>query len=93
MAERMIRNHELVLTNRERLSVSGVIEVESFDEKEVILATEVGTLVVRGQNLHIKQLDLEQGNFSVEGTVGSLTYSAERDGRGRGKSFLDRLLR
>ncbi len=93
MAERMVRNHELVLTNRERLNVSGVIEVESFDEKEVILATEVGTLVIRGQNLHIKQLDLEQGNFSVEGKVGSLTYSAEKDGHQRGKSFLERLLR
>jgi len=82
--------HHLILEDRERLSVSGVEEVESFDENTIVMVTSQGTLVVRGENLHIEKLSLDGGDLKVEGDVDSLTY--EDGGREKG-GFLARLLR
>lgn len=88
--------HVLSVTNREQINVSAVAGVESFDDQEIVLETEMGTLTIRGEELQIKQLDLESGRFAVEGTVNSLVYSQRpaRTGRpGRNRGFLERLLR
>lgn len=82
--------HHVVMEGRNHLSVSGVEEVESFDEETIVMGTIKGTLVVRGQGLHIEKLSLDGGDLKVEGTVDSLTY--EEDGREKG-GFLARLLR
>ena len=81
--------HRLVLEDREKLTVSGVEEVESFDETAIIMTTGQGVLVVRGEGLHIEKLSLDGGDLKVEGTVESLSYEPDRRGRG---SFLSRLL-
>ena len=73
--------HHLILEGREQLSVSGVEEVESFDENQIVMYTTKGTLVVRGENLHIEKLSLDGGDLKVEGTVDSLSY--EDGGRER----------
>ena len=65
-------------------------EVESLDEETIVMGTIKGTLVVRGQGLHIEKLSLDGGDLKVEGTVDSLTY--DEDGREKG-GFLARLLR
>ena len=85
----------VILKNREKLHVRGVLHVESFDDRQIVLDTELGTLTVQGEDLQIRQLDLESGEFAVEGLVSSLAYSAPRarDARGKAKSFLERLLR
>ena len=70
--------HHLILEDRERLSVSGVEEVESFDETAIIMHTTRGTLVIRGENLHIEKLSLDGGDLKVEGDVDSLTYEDDR---------------
>lgn len=82
--------HRVLLEDRGSLSVSGVEDVESFDESTIVMATVKGTLVVRGENLHVEKLSLDGGDLKVEGTVDCLTY--EDDGRERG-GFLARLLR
>ena len=82
--------HRVVLEERGALSVSGVEEVERFDENEIVMSTSRGTLTVRGENLHIEKLSLDGGDLKVEGTVDSLTY--EDDGGERG-GFLARLFR
>ncbi len=82
--------HHIVLEGRTGLTVSGVEEVESFDETTIVMGTVKGTLVVRGEGLHIEQLSLDGGELKVEGMVDSLTY--EDDGREKG-GFLARLLR
>lgn len=74
--------HHLILEDRERLSVSGVEEVESFDENTIVMVTARGTLVVRGADLHIEKLSLDGGDLRVEGEIDSLTY--EDTGRGKG---------
>ena len=81
--------HHLVLEDREHLTVSGVEEVESFDETLIVMDTVQGVLVVRGEELHIEKLSLDGGDLKVEGLVESLTYEASRQGRG---GFLSRLL-
>ena len=83
-------DHHVILEGRASLSVSGVEEVESFDENAIVMRTSLGTLVVRGEELHIEKLSLDGGDLRVEGMVDSLTY--EDDGGVRG-GFLARLFR
>lgn len=83
--------HRLSLEDRRQLTVSGVEEVESFDESGITMVTGQGTLVVRGSGLHIEQLSLDGGQLRVEGQVESLTYE-DMGGRGGG-GFFSRLLR
>lgn len=66
--------HKLTLESRNRLNLTGVTEVESFDETMVVLHTTRGTLVVRGQDLHLQLLSLDGGQVHVDGTVDALTY-------------------
>ena len=88
--EEKMMPHHVILEDRSSLTVSGVEEVDSFDENTIVMATVKGTLVVRGEGLHIEKLSLDGGDLKVEGTVDSLTY--EDDGREKG-GFLARLLR
>ena len=81
--------HYLTLEDRERLTVSGVEEVESFDEATIVMVTAQGVLVVRGEGLHIEKLSLDGGDLKVEGMIESLVYEAPRRGKG---GFLSRLL-
>lgn len=82
--------HRLVMEERTALSVSGVEEVESFDENMIVMTTSLGVLIVRGENLHIEALSLEGGELKVEGEVESLTYEEPRRREG---GLLARLLR
>ena len=66
--------HRLELIARERLTVSGVEEVERFDEEEIVMRTAAGTLVVGGAGLHIGKLDLDGGALYVDGSIQSLFY-------------------
>lgn len=81
--------HHLILEDRESLTVSGVEEVESFDENTIVMETSQGLLIVRGEGLHIEKLSLDGGDLKVEGMVESLSYEESRRGRG---GFLARLL-
>ena len=81
--------HRITLEERGTLSVSGVVEVERFDENEIIMSTSRGTLAVRGEELHIEKLSLDGGELRVEGRVDSLLY--EDDGERPGGGLLARL--
>ena len=83
--------HRVVLEERGALSVSGVEEVERFDENEIVMSTSRGTLTVRGENLHIEKLSLDGGDLKVEGDIDALTYEESR--RERSGGLLARLLR
>jgi sporulation protein YabP len=91
-----IGQHSLNIINREQVTIQGVLAVESFDDEEIILETEMGTLTLRGEELHIKQLDLESGRFAVDGMISSCVYSTPRQRGGRStksRGFLERLLK
>ena len=74
--------HRLELEGRERLTVSGVEDVERFDETMIVMTTSAGTLVVAGQELHIGRLSLEGGELHVDGRIDSLSYEDQGYGHG-----------
>ena len=74
--------HSIQLEERHRLAVTGVSEVLSFDENEVIMDTSLGLLTVEGEGLHVEKLSLDIGELTLEGTIDSLGYS--RAGKSRG---------
>ncbi|CUH96464.1 hypothetical protein P22_2554 [Propionispora sp. 2/2-37] len=82
--------HQLHLVEREELSIEGVVSLGSYDETEIIMETEQGMLVVRGEQLNIKQLNLEQGSLVVEGMVKGISYD---DAVHQKKGLLDRFLK
>ena len=86
---RSAQSHSLSLTDRRRLTVSGVEDVESFDEDAVVLDTNGGTLTVRGSGLKIEKLSLDGGDLLVDGTVDALIYQEPEEAA----SFLSRLFR
>lgn len=89
-AVRREAGHHLILEERERLTVSGVEDVQSFDETAIVMETGRGLLVVRGEDLHIEKLSLDGGDLKVEGEIESLQY--EESARERG-GLLSRLFR
>jgi len=80
------------MLNRKLLEISGVVNVESFDSEEFLLETECGFLNIPGQNLHIKNLNLEQGLVAIEGIVNSLGY-LESNSQDKSKGFLGKLFK
>ena len=62
------------LMDRAHLTVSGVEDVERFDESGVIMTTSAGTLIVTGEDLHIGKLSLEGGELYVDGRITSISY-------------------
>ena len=83
--------HRLELDGREQLVVSGVEEVERFDEEEIVMVTTAGVLVVGGNHLHIGKLNLDGGELHVDGTIHTLLYEDNAPSASRG-GFLRRLL-
>lgn len=73
--------HRLELDGRERLTVSGVEDVERFDETGIVMATSAGLLVVTGEDLHIGKLSLDGGELHVDGRIDSISYEDQGGGR------------
>ena len=74
----------LVLENREKLSVSGVNDVLSFDDQVVMIDTELGLLTVKGENIRINKLSLDTSEVIVEGEISSLSYSQNKQEKSTG---------
>ncbi len=72
----------LILEDRRILNVTGVSDVDSFDEKTVIVFTQLGELTVRGSDLHINNLSVETGELQLEGQISSLSYAEEQEKSG-----------
>lgn len=82
--------HSVIMEDRKKLSVSGVTDIESFDEQTIIAMTDLGELTIRGWNLHITRLNLEQTELLVDGEISSLTYT---DVRPQAKGFFAKVMR
>ena len=74
--------HNIIMESRKNLTVSGVMDIDSFDEESVILFTELGELTIRGRDLHINKIDVDLGDLSMEGEIDSLSYSENRPQKG-----------
>jgi len=75
-------DHALTLTSRRHLAISGVQQVDSFDDSHIALETDMGRLVLRGHNLKIHHLDLERGEFEAFGEIDALTYTQRAKTKG-----------
>lgn len=79
--------HSITIEGRERLIITGVRDVVSFNDNEAALDTEAGGLNVRGKNLHINKLNVEDGNLLVEGYIFSCIYNDKIDVKRTGSLF------
>jgi len=83
--------HNVIMESRRNLVVSGVMDIDSFDEQTVVVFTEQGELTISGSNLHINKIDVDTGDLLMEGEIDTLAYS---DNQPRQKGgFLTRLFR
>jgi len=71
--------HSITIEGRERLIINGVRDVASFNESEVSLETEAGGLIIRGTDLHINRLSIDDGNLFIEGYIISCVYNDKID--------------
>lgn len=69
--------HRIVMEERSTVAVDGVTEVISFDEESIVCETDMGVLVLKGKDMHVERLNLEQGQLIVQGEIESLEYSDE----------------
>ena len=87
MEEKLGLSHKLQLYNREKGTMTGILDVISFDEHTVVLDTDMGLLTIKGKNLHVSRLSLEKGEIDLEGNVDSLIYSANESYRKANQSI------
>ncbi|ASF37685.1 sporulation protein YabP [Halobacillus halophilus] len=84
--------HNVKIWNRRNIEISGVKEVDSFDSEEFLLQTSMGYLVVRGQNLQMKNLDLDSGLVSIKGKIYDMSYLDEHQGE-KAKGLFSKLFK
>lgn len=82
----------LVLENREKLSISGVLDVLSFDDQVVIVETELGLLTIKGDNLRINKLSIDTSEVIVEGEIYNIAYS-DSDLDKKNSGFLNKIFK
>ena len=92
MADNVSKGHRLVMENREQIALTGVKKVHSFDPKEIVLETELGILSIKGEQLGIKLLNLEEGKIDLQGHVVALIYQRNTNGGSR-KGLINRIFR
>ena len=82
----------LILENRSKLSISGVLDVLSFDDQVVVVETELGLLTVKGENIRINKLSIDTSEVIVEGEISYLAYS-DKDLEKNKSSFMSKIFK
>ncbi len=90
MMDESVKKHQVILKQREKAVISGAAEVDSFDEHRVVLITELGVLVIKGEGLHIQSLSVDSGDVSVSGRIEALEYV---EAQPQGGSFWGKLFK
>ena len=85
------RMHKVSMTNRRSCVIGGVNDVLSFDIHEILLETEQGMLMIKGDELHVSRLSLEKGEVDIDGKIDSFTYSDVASAGHKGGSILSKL--
>ena len=83
----------IMLENREKLNITGIIDVFSFDDQIIIIETELGLLTIKGENLKINKLSIDTSDFIVDGYISSLTYSTADSTGKKNKSILSKIFK
>lgn len=69
-----MENHTVTIDNREKTTITDILEIDSFDEAEIRATLKRGAMIIKGEKLHIQVLDLQEGRAVITGTVNSLMY-------------------
>lgn len=69
------QQHHVIMEGRRTLIITGVTDIDSFDEQMVAVFTDVGELIARGSGLHINKIDVDSGELSLDGEIDSLEYT------------------
>lgn len=85
--------HKISISNRCTCTMNGVNDVLSFDIHEILLETEQGILMIKGDDLHVNRLTLDQGEVDIEGRIDSFTYSEGVATHRESESLLAKLFR
>ena len=88
--DKIMMPHNVIMKDRGELTLSGVTDVDSFDETTVIAYTDYGELTVTGENLHISSLNIDKGELSIDGRISALSYIDQQPIKG---GFLSRVFR
>ncbi len=91
-AENISYNHGISINERKLVYLTGVVKIESFDEEEFLLETNMGYLAIKGSGLEIVRLDTKDGTLSIKGNVDSLSYFDNLKKNSKA-SFMDKLFR
>lgn len=84
--------HSLQIDRRENITVTGIVDVISFDEESVISETEMGVIIIKGTNLHVKRISLDSGELVVAGEIDGVTYE-NPSGAAKTKSLFGKLFK
>jgi len=88
-----VKDHKLVLINQKQLELTGISRVESFNAEEILLETEVGMLAIKGEELDIRNLNLEQSLVEIVGLVTDIMYTGEKAGGLGKRGLLERIFK
>jgi len=86
------KKSNLVLENRKKLTINGVIEVINFNENQILLNTDVGTMIIKGKELKMNKLDVQNGDVIITGKVDSFVYTSDKV-KAKKDSIISRLFR
>ena len=86
-----MENHSVQIDNREKMTITDIKEIDSFDEEEIRASLRQGAMVIRGEDLHIQMLDLTEGRAQIAGVINSLMYVKVKEKGERG--FLAQLVK
>ena len=87
------RQHKITMQNRSQGSITGIQDVVSFDENQIVLDTDMGLLTIKGKDLHVSRLTLEKGEVDLAASIDSLVYSSNTAYRKSGESLFNRLFK
>lgn len=85
--------NNVILEDREKLGISGVEYVESFNDNTIILATSKGGLSIKGASLNISKLNLDDGNVTIQGIINSIMYTNKEISSGKGSGLLGKMFK
>ncbi len=88
--DKLIMPHNVTMKDRSSLVVTGVTDVDSFDEMTIVAYTDIGELTIKGEGLKINRLSIETGDLSVDGRISSLIYT---DDAPKATSFFSKVFR
>ena len=93
MEEKTGLSHQVVLNDRNRGSLTGILDVISFDENTIVLDTDMGMRTIKGKDLHVSRLTLDKGEIDIEGRPDSLVYSSGEGFRKSSQPLFARLFK